>query len=187
MIPDPFRRQPSVGIMDEAGATQDPSLGVLAQYLAPKPQGKPKALGVILDIIAGLGGHKPAYAMHRQEQAQLAERDRRSIMAQQLEDLQWRQREEYKRANPAPAQPGAIERNYQFFQGLNPALAKQYAESVASGPPMAIDQDDGNGNVYRSYVPRSQLTAPAPVAPQKPVGKLTPMGGAGRSGPRTFR
>lgn len=158
---------------------EDPQ-GILAQQLMPKPMGKPSIIGIILDAIAGAGGQRGGYGAVREEQRQQHDLLERSMLAQQIEQQQWQQREAYKRANPEPRAPHYWEMNdgsLGVVDGSGPRVL--YKDPTPKPDIMWVRNYDGTMTPY----PRNGVTPPV----DKPVGKLTPItpGGAG-SGPRTF-
>lgn len=143
--------------------------------------------GVAADALAGAAGRPGPYAaMMRQRQdeaSQIAAEQRRQ--AEQF--AMWQQQKQWERANPVAPAPTEFERTVQAA-GIQPGtpeyaqIMRQRAENQASAPPMVVTNPDGTKTVFPAgSIPRGPATMPT-----APVGKLTPMGGAGSQGPGMF-
>ena len=139
--------------------------------------------GTIGDFLMQRSGMAPVYAptmmQERQAAAQAAAEQRKR--AEELAD--WRYKEDYKSANAAP---DAFERALKGA-GIDPASAEGQQLYRGRAEAMARDPNDEFVVVpipgLGTYAgPRSGLQDAMGGAPQRPVGKLTPMGGgAGNS------
>lgn len=163
-------------------ASQAPQdAGYAAQPVA-EPQ-KPKFFGEggagraiagnIGDFLLQYSGMNPIYqpAMQQRQAAQQAEMQRQQGLAD------WVAKQEYEAAHPKPVNNDTIN-DYQFIaERLGPDAARNYLQSIADGPPVAVDFAGPDGSVTRQFIPRSQMQGGGMVAPQAPVGKLKPYGG----------
>jgi soluble lytic murein transglycosylase-like protein len=131
-------------------------------------------IGVILDAIAGAGGQRGGYGASRADLRQHHQALERSMLAQQIDQQQWQQREAYKRENPSPFR----------FEANN---GDQIEFDPATGQSRTLYKDP-TARLVRNYDGTWSTMPTAPTALDKPVGKLTPItpGDAG-SGQRGFQ
>lgn len=156
--------------------------------MSPKPIGTGRMIaGYVGDALARWGGGQALFAPIM-EQRQRAQQQAAQYQRERTDKFADFQREyDYRAAHPIAPQPTEFERVAQAagYQPGTPeyiALMKQRAETQASAPPMVVTNPDGTRTIYPSgSIPRGPMTPPA-----APVGKLTPMGGAGSQGPGSF-
>ena len=159
-----------------------PMIPQMTQNMGETAQAMPKKPGVnwggvAADFIAGLAGREGPYLAQIQARKQ-QEYAAQQAQAQREASMQdWQAKEQWKRDNPDPINNDTVN-DYNFIrQTSGEEAANQYLQGRYD-PVVNIPLGDG-----RTYIgPRSG--APAAVngmggqAPIKPVGKLTPIGGA---------
>lgn len=147
--------------------------------------------GTVGDALLQWSGGRPIFAPAQQANQQLAQQQQQAQLQRAQEFADWQRKQEWQRANPAPVNNDTIA-DYNFRVQ---ALGKDAADSwLRNGPDMPVTLTLPNGQVYSG--PRSGLGAALggggaahALVPDKPVGKLTPLGpgGASPTGSRTFR
>lgn len=141
-----------------------------------------RLVGVLGDSLSIAGGGQAQYVpnlidqRNRQQAMNYAEQQYQRRRGDEQQD--WRARQEWELANKPPVNNDTVN-DYQFISTtLGEEAAKQYLRTIADGPPVAVDVANPDGSVTRQFIPRSQMQGGGGmVAPQKPVGKLTPYGG----------
>lgn len=117
--------------------------------------------GIIGDALLSASGRGPIYAPLRAQAAQ-SQRDARRQNMEYQRQLALAQ---YKDAHP---EAGTVEKNYQFFNRIDPTgnLGKTYATQASEGPPI---MQTVNGQLVA--IPRSGLSNSATTAPAAPASK----------------
>jgi hypothetical protein len=197
--PDPFVTPPYAPT--QAMQQPAPGLGMVGPGDAPIAPATPTPPsffgqgGVGRNIAGGIGdfflqraGAAPVFAPAMQQQHMLARQQ--ALHQQELADSRttWLQQQEYKRTHPDPVVPTEFERAVQSA-GYAPGTPEyihamqSYVDNKTTAPPIVQHNADGTLSVYPAgMVPRTGV----PASPAKPVGKLTPIGGAPSRGGGTF-
>ncbi len=159
---------------------QQPAMTATAQ---PQKKGFDwgKLIGVLGDSLSIAGGGQAQFVpnmidqRNRRQAQDYAEQTYQRRRGDEQQD--WQARQEWELANKPPVNNDTVN-DYQFISTtLGEEAAKQYLRTIADGPPVAVDVANPDGSVTRQFIPRSQMQGGGMVAPQKPVGKLTPYGG----------
>jgi hypothetical protein len=145
-------------------------------------------LGMAGGIISRNYGGQDGVTDTIQQRMQQAYAQRQYQQHLQDSQAQWLAEQEWQRAHPKPPELTEFERSVQAA-GIQPGtteyqtIMRNYAVN-RSDPTQIVANGDGSFTPYR----RSQISgaALAPAAPTKPVGKLTPIGGAPSRGGGTF-
>jgi hypothetical protein len=113
------------------------------------------------------------------------------LRQQTLQDSRntWLMQQQFERANP---KPHYFESNNgdQYTIGPDGKPVRLFQDPTPKVQMMAVDNGDGTKQIipFVNGLPLGQTQAAQPGGlPTKPVGKLTPLGGAGPMAPRTFR
>lgn len=143
-----------------------------------QPRGMDEKLYALGGLIANLGGVQnnaagEYMAGQRQERAmaaQAAAAHAAEMRERTMDWADWRRKEDYKRENPAPQGPTAMQQNYEYLQGIDPKVAEAFLKRQTD-PIQWMTGPDG--------IPRPYGVGGA-QPPAAPVGKLTPItGGSG--------
>ncbi|GAA0729998.1 hypothetical protein [Sphingomonas japonica] len=130
-----------------------------------KPNTTQKIFGVLGDSLSIAGGGSPSFGPMLQRQREMAMQQQQAQLERANDYADWQRKQEYQAANPGPQRPTALQQNYEYLKGLNPALAEQFIQNEATAPPVVVQNPDGTRTVYPSgAIPRG----PAPQRP--PVG-----------------
>lgn len=151
----------------------DPAEGIRGGMDAMQPK-KPGVnwLGVLADALAGAAGQPGQYLAGIQQQQQRAAALADEQRKRSLDMSDWQAKQDYTRNNPEPADD--VLTQMMRGGGIDPSsdegrgLYRQRAEALAN--PMQFQPDGFGGG---QYIQRQ------PSVPQRPVGKITPMGGSG--------
>ena len=146
----------------QMGAPQSPLAALKAQR-PPELKDWQKIVGILSDGLRGYGGGSPAFGSHLL-QMQEAERERQQREQEAGANREagfqdFVRRQEYERANPAPARNATIE-DFNWYKRLSDEDRSIYEEM---NPEWRVGQD---GRYYR-----------VEKAPTRPVGKITPLSG----------
>lgn len=113
---------------------------------AEQPMTKPREgpsrtqgiLGILGDMLSTGGGGQANYMPQLMQQRQMEQmQGYRTQQAKQQRDgamQDWRAQQDYARANPEPVEPTALQRNYEWLQSTNPAIASDYLAAQARDP-----------------------------------------------------
>lgn len=162
---------PDAGVADYAA--QAP---MVAPQPMPQPKGLPRWAGIALDVLAGAGGRRGAYgdAMMARQQREMELADQQRQQAQQW--AFWQAQQDYKAAHPEAPSPTALERNVAYYRSIGrDDLADSYLANSAN-PIQGVPITNPDGSSGIQFI-RPGAMGGAPAAPQRPVGKLTPIQG----------
>jgi len=159
-----------------------------------KPSTAKLIIGTIGDTLSQIGGGKGTFLPALQEQQKYAQQAALQSQLYQTkradEYTDWERKQQYEAAHPKAATDDAFTATLRNA-GIDPAspqgrtLYMQRAQTLASPAPNFVSDGAGGGRWVQPPAPGMMGGA----APQAPVGKLTPLGGAGGApsqGARTF-
>lgn len=149
--------------------------------------------GVVGDTLSQIGGGQGMFLPALYRQQEMAAKAQMDAAQRGADFANWEQKERWKLANPAPAQPTEFERSV-IAAGYQPGtpeyinLMRQRAQNQAD-PIRAVPGVDATGNDVLRFIRPSQFGASASASPPAGVTftPLPPAGGATPSGSRTFR
>lgn len=167
---DGIQEQVSYGLRQQPQEPKKPSFfgeGGIARGIA----------GTIGDVLLNQNGSGAIYApaMHQKRRQEFQQSQYEQQREARMQDFY--AKEQFKAANPTPQGPTAQQRNFEYYQGLDPTQRKDFGGYLDAVTPKLVTGADG-----RVYPVRRDQQAPT-----APIGKLRPVGGQTQPASGNFR